>query len=167
MIPAPAIAFAADSSRTTHAAAEAVDACRYFAALIVGALQGASKAALTSGPFVIAGVNRTDKPLSPAIQAIAAGSFKHRNAASIRASGYVVHTLEAALWAFDNSTSFEEGALLACNLGEDADTTGAVVGQLASAFYGATAIPARWRDRLFDGDAIQDLAARIYRRQTR
>jgi ADP-ribosylglycohydrolase len=62
----------------------------------------------------------------------------------VRASGWVVHTLEAALWAFYHTDSFEEGALLIPPLGEDTDTVGAVYGQLAGAYYGVDAIPARW-----------------------
>jgi ADP-ribosyl-[dinitrogen reductase] hydrolase len=66
--------------------------------------------------------------------------------------------MEAALWAFARSTSFRDGALLAVNLGDDADTTGAIYGQLAGAFYGAEAIPAAWRARLARGDEITALA---------
>ncbi|WP_351090088.1 ADP-ribosylglycohydrolase family protein, partial [Shewanella sp. S1-49-MNA-CIBAN-0167] len=62
--------------------------------------------------------------------------YKNKKAKDIRASGYVMHTLEAVLWAFFHSDSFETGALLAVNLGEDADTTGAIYGQLAGAYYG-------------------------------
>jgi ADP-ribosyl-[dinitrogen reductase] hydrolase len=72
-----------------------------------------------------------------------------------------VHTLEAALWAFHASSSFEEGALQAVNLGEDADTTGAVYGQLAGAYYGAPAIPKTWRERLYQGDTIATLGSRL------
>ena len=159
--PSEAIARAAESSRTTHGAAEAVDACRYFAALLVGALSGQSKSALLSE-----GIQLIDRPvgdplLAPRIRGIAAGSYKSKGPSSIRASGYVVHTLEAALWAFHQSSTFKEGALLAVNLGEDADTTGAVYGQLAGAFYGASAIPGAWRDRLHEGDAITALAVRV------
>jgi ADP-ribosylglycohydrolase len=75
------------------------------------------------------------------------GIFKNKDAQDIRASGYVVHTLEAALWAFARSDDFREGALLAVNLGEDADPTGAVYGQLAGAFYGVNGIPQVWRER--------------------
>ena len=79
----------------------------------------------------------------------------------IRGTGYVVHSLEAALWAFAKSTSFEHGALLAVNLGDDADTTGAVYGQIAGAFYGADAIPARWRSRLARLETLESFAARL------
>ena len=75
----------------------------------------------------------------------ASGSFKHKSEPEIRASGYVVHTLEAALWAFHNSDNFRDGALLAVNLGGDADTTGAVFGQIAGAYYAVDGIPAAWR----------------------
>jgi ADP-ribosylglycohydrolase len=163
--PSEAIAKAADSSWTTHGAAEAVDACRYFAALLVGALRGEAKSALLSDAFDPAGNTWELEPLAPRIRAIAAGSYKDKKAESIRASGYVVHTLEAALWAFHGSSTFKEGALLAVNLGEDADTTGAVYGQLAGAFYGAAAIPQSWRERLYDGDAITELAVQLHERQ--
>jgi ADP-ribosylglycohydrolase len=156
-----AVANAALSSKTTHATAEAVDACRYYAALIVGALRGESKEALTSDLFAPDGVDWTTHRLSQKIHAIGSGSYKSRDASSIRATGYVAHTLEAALWAFHESSSFEEGALLAVNLGEDADTTGAVFGQLAGAFYGAAGIPTRWRDKLHDAGVIERLAVAL------
>jgi ADP-ribosyl-[dinitrogen reductase] hydrolase len=64
--------------------------------------------------------------------------------ARIRSSGYVIHTLESALWSVEQTDSFEEAVVLAVNLGDDADTVGAVTGQHAGAFYGAGAIPERW-----------------------
>jgi ADP-ribosylglycohydrolase len=80
----------------------------------------------------------------------------------LRASGYVVHTLEAALWAFHHSDNFRDGALLAVNLGEDADTTGAVYGQLAGAYYGVDAIPAEWRTRLARRGDIAAVATALF-----
>jgi ADP-ribosyl-[dinitrogen reductase] hydrolase len=74
------------------------------------------------------------------IAEVAGGTFLRREPPAIRGSGYVTRSLEAALWAFARSTSFEHGALLAVNLGDDADTTGAIYGQLAGAFYGVDAI---------------------------
>ena len=164
-MPAEAIARAADSSRTTHGAAEAVDACRYFAALLVGALRGEPKSVLLSEGLDPVGMTWDNLQLATRIREIAEGSYKRRESPTIRASGYVVHTLEAALWAFHASSTFKEGALLAVNLGEDADTTGAVYGQLAGAFYGAAAIPRGWRDQLYGGDAITDLAIQLHERQ--
>lgn len=132
--PAEAVRLSAESSRTTHGAADAVDACRYFAALIVGAVHGHTKRELLAPHFAPPGVDWSAAPLAPAIARIADGSYKNKDAQDIRASAYVVHTLEAALWAFARSDDFREGALMAVNLGEDADTTGAVYGQLAGAY---------------------------------
>lgn len=156
--PMEAIARAADSSRTTHAAVAAVDACRYMAALIVGALGGADKETLLADYYTpMAGIWER-QPLTPAIAEIAAGSFKERQPPQIQGSGYVVKSLEAALWAFYHSDNFRDGCLLAVNLGQDADTTGAIYGQLAGAFYGSEGIPAGWRDRLAKRDEIAGLA---------
>jgi ADP-ribosylglycohydrolase len=70
--------------------------------------------------------------------------------------------MEAALWAFYHSDSFKEGCLLAVNLGNDADTTGAVYGQLAGAFYGEQAIPESWRSKLAHRDLIESFAVRLF-----
>jgi ADP-ribosyl-[dinitrogen reductase] hydrolase len=143
-----AIARAADSSRTTHGAWDAIDACRYFAGLIVGAIDGRTKDELLAPSFTPIDGLWDREPLAPKIRDIADGSFATRNPPEIRGTGYVVASLEAALWAFAKSTSFEDGALLAVNLGDDADTTGAVYGQIAGAYYGVDAIPNGWSDKL-------------------
>jgi ADP-ribosylglycohydrolase len=90
---------------------------------------------------------------------VAAGSFKQNEPPRIRGNGYVVETLEAALWAFFRSTSFDEGALKAANLGHDADTTAALYGQLAGAFYGIKEI--LWRHKVARQDLIESLATRL------
>jgi ADP-ribosylglycohydrolase len=154
--PDEAVAMAAASSRTTHGAVEAVDACRLLAALLVGALRGADKADVLGSATALAGDS-----FSPAIRAVADGSFRHREPPAIRGTGYVVQSLEAALWAFHRGHSFEEGALLAVNLGDDADTTGAVYGQLAGAYYGDGAIPPAWRAKLVRRELIESMAERL------
>jgi ADP-ribosyl-[dinitrogen reductase] hydrolase len=88
--------------------------------------------------------------------------FKKKDPPEIKGTGYVVKSLEAALWAFDRSNSFREGALLAVNLGNDADTTGAIYGQIAGAFYGAEGIPAEWRAKLALHDFIQEKADQLF-----
>jgi len=136
---------AARQSRTTHAAPQSIDACVWFADLLRQAISGADR-------YVILGAQTFAG--DPAIAALAAGGFRGKPRAAIRSSGYVVHTLEAALWAVEQTASFEEALILAVNLADDADTVGAVTGQLAGALYGAGAIPPRWlallawRDRL-------------------
>ncbi len=156
-----AIEQAGESSRTTHGAAVAVDSCRYMAALIVGALNGATKEALTSDHYTPAGAEGvwTEKPLVAEIAAIAAGSYKGAQPPRIKGTGYAAQALEAALWAFHNSTSFEEGCLKAANLGDDADTTAAIYGQLAGAFYGASGIPQSWLNKIALRDQIEAMAS--------
>jgi ADP-ribosyl-[dinitrogen reductase] hydrolase len=101
-------------------------------------------------------------PLTPKIDKIAARSFKRRNPPEIRGTGYVVESLEAALWAFHCSFSFRDGALLVVNLGDDADTTGAVDGQLAGAFYGEHGIPQQWGSKIAHQKLIVSLADRLF-----
>jgi ADP-ribosyl-[dinitrogen reductase] hydrolase len=151
--PEQAIHFSVESSRITHGAAEAIDACRYFASLMLAALNGKSKEEV---------LRHKNAPFAPKIAAIAAGSFKRKQPPEIRGTGYVVDSLEATLWAFYHSRDFREGALLAVNLGDDADTTGAVYGQLAGAFYGEENIPAAWRDTIAQRELIVELAEKLF-----
>jgi len=148
------------SSRTTHGAAVAIDACRYMAALIVGALRGASKVELTSDNYTPEGASGywLESPLVPEIANIAAGSYKRAVPPQIKGTGYAAHALEAALWAFHTSSSFEEGCLKAANLGDDADTTAAIYGQLAGAFYGVRGIPQPWLAKVALKGQIETLA---------
>jgi ADP-ribosylglycohydrolase len=156
--PEQAIERSGESSRTTHAAITCVDACRYMGGLIAGAVRGASKEEILSASFSPVPGYWQQHALTPEIATVAEGSFKRREPPEIKGSGYVVRSLEAALWAFYKSTSFEEGALLAVNLGDDADTTGAVYGQIAGAFYGFDGIPARWRSVIAQADLILQFA---------
>ena len=126
----------------------AVDACRYLAGLIVGRSPGVRRTSCSRRASRRSRASGTASRSRPEIDEVAAGSFKHREPPEIKGSGYVVRSLEAALWAFDRSDDFRDGALLAVNLGDDADTTGAVYGQLAGAYYGEAGIPAEWRSRL-------------------
>ncbi|HEY2910626.1 MAG TPA: ADP-ribosylglycohydrolase family protein [Gemmataceae bacterium] len=160
--PAAAIARAADSSRTTHAAIECVDACRYFGGLLVAAVHGLSKKRLLANDIEALQKTMTEKPLAPKVAEIAAGSFLEKSPPRIRGSGYVIHTLEAALWAFHTTDDFREGSLKVVNLGEDADSTGAVYGQLAGAYYGEASIPAEWRVKLAMRDKIVQLADELH-----
>jgi len=156
-----AIRRAADSSRTTHGAQAAVDACRYMAGIIVGALRGEAKETLLWPGYTPIPGSWDEAPLHPEIAEIAAGSSKRKDPPEIRGTGYVVKSLEAALWAFYNSDDFQTGALMAVNLGEDADTTGAVYGQIAGAYYGVEAIPESWREKIAFRSDIEGAAASL------
>jgi len=156
------IAMAAESSRTTHGSPVAIDACRYLAALIDGALAGVNKRDLLSPSYARAPGYWDTQPLHPVIAEIAAGSFTKKSLTEIKGTGYAADALEAALWAFQNSTDFREGCLLAVNLGNDADTTAAIYGQLAGAFYGETGIPVAWRERLAERELLDRYAELLF-----
>jgi len=161
--PQEAIERSGDSSRTTHGAQAAIDGCRYFGVLIVGAVLGASKEELLSDRYSPVKDFWWENRLALEIDEIAWGSFKQMNPPEIRGTGYVVKCLEAALGAFYNSNSFREGCLLAVNLGDDADTTGAVYGQIAGAYYGEGEIPEDWKRKLAHLELIKSFADDLYR----
>lgn len=146
--PEKAIERSGETSKTTHGAPTAVDACRYLGSAPVGAAHGASKEELLSTRYNPVAGYWDGHPPVPEIGGIARGSFKRRNPPEIRGTGYVVQSLEAALCAFYHCKSFDEGCLTAVNLGGDAEGTGAVYGQLAWAFYGEEGIPECRRSKM-------------------
>ncbi|OGP64050.1 MAG: ADP-ribosylglycohydrolase [Deltaproteobacteria bacterium RBG_13_47_9] len=160
--PKEAIERSGESSRTTHGAQTAIDACRYLGALIVGAVNGVSKEDLLSDYYTPILGYWKNNPLASEIDQVASGSFKWKKPPEVRGTGYVVESLEAALWAFYHSNSFKDGCLKAVNLGDDADTTGAVYGQLAGAYYGEKGIPDSWRLKLAHRDLIESFADRLF-----
>lgn len=160
--PKKAIRYAALSSKTTHAAGECVDACKLLAGYILAGLLGWSKDKMLE-PAAFEGWLEAE-PLAPRIIKIMQGSYKSKEPPEIQGSGYVVKSLEAALWAFYKSDSFEKGALMAVNLGDDADTTGAVYGQIAGAYYGVEKIPQKWREKLALRTLIEGFAEKLHRR---
>jgi hypothetical protein len=160
--PDVAIRKAAESSRTTHGAKAAVDACRYFVGLLTGAIRGERRETLLSPMYSPVPDLWESEPLHPDIAEIALGSFKTKEPPQqLKAAGYVGNTLRLALWAFFHATDFRNGALAAVNIGGDADTTGAVYGQIAGAYFGFNAIPEDWRTKITNIHAIEDLAYRL------
>ncbi|CAF1146422.1 unnamed protein product [Adineta steineri] len=160
-VPPLAVELSGRSGRLTHGDDVAIDACRYYGALIVAAVRGESKEKLLDEYFyddhqVWFGTY----PLHETIVNIARGSFKKRRGYDdgIRGKGHIVWTLEAALWAFWSTESFDAGALAAVNLGDDTDTTAAIYGQLAGAFYGYQNISPKWRSILYARDLITCIA---------
>lgn len=148
---------ARDHARLTHADPRCLESNQVFANCLCNALE------VTEREAVWQWSDAFQRPQNEEVRAVVDGSFLRRDPPDIRGNGYVVATLEAALWAFAHSESFEEGMIKAINLGEDADTVGAVYGQLAGAFYGYQAMPPRWRNELFSADAILRLTdALIY-----
>lgn len=145
---------AALSSRTTHAAPECLDACRLFAVALSRALAGGDKQQVLALSSL-----ELD---SPRIREIAQGTWMGKSREQIGSSGYVVHSLEAALWCFARHDSFEAAVLEAANLGDDADTTAAITGQIAGAFWGRGGIPAHWLAKLHQEQDIRGLALSLH-----
>ena len=151
-----AITLAADSSRTTHGAPEAVESCQLFAALLCSALAGTSKRDLLA--------SITYLPTEPKLKELVTGKFIAKQESQIRGAGYCVDSLEASLWCFFNTDSFEAAVLRAANLGDDADTTAAITGQIAGAYYGVEAIPPAWLAPLAMRADIEEMALKLLER---
>ena len=153
-----AVQFSRESSRTTHQESRCLDSCAYMAALMWGAVNGHSKEELLNAHFPSQEF-WAPRQVHPEVQSVMAGDFK--DVLEPDSTGFVIHSLRAALWAFHHSDSFRDGALLAINLGGDADTTGAIYGGLAGAFYGVDQIPSEWRKKVHDGALIVEVADRL------
>jgi len=161
--PSKAVEYSGISAKITHGDQRAYDACRFYGALIVAALQGETKDDLLDENFY---ENHKswfgDQPLHEDIEKIAHGSYKTKKNGyddGIRGKGFVVNSLEAALWAFSfDDGSFEKGALAAVNLGDDTDTTAAIYGQLAGAYYGYKDLPQKWVKHVYAGNFIMCLS---------
>jgi ADP-ribosyl-[dinitrogen reductase] hydrolase len=137
--------FSGESSKTTHGALECIDACRLFGNILFKALSGHPKSEILSAdPFFESPGNG----LCRNIQKIANGNYKSKSSTGISGSGYVVESLEAALWCFYTTETFKEAVLKAVNLGQDADTTAAICGQLAGAYYGIDGISKEWIEKI-------------------
>lgn len=92
---------------------------------------------------------------------VSEGNFREIPEGEIRSSGYVVDTLEAALWCLLNTKSYKDCVLKAVNLGEDTDTVAAVAGGLAGLYYGSESIPREWVDQIQRKDYIMELCENI------
>lgn len=145
----------AESSRPTHAADRPVDVCRLLGAMTAALIRGDDADDVLDPGFWNLGA------LHPEVEAVARGSWRTREPPEIRGTGYCVHAIEAALWAVGGAADFREAVLRAANLGDDADTTAAVAGQIAGARWGWTGIPAEWRERITEVDRIRAIATRL------
>lgn len=149
-----ALHWAGESSRTTHGAQECIESCQLLASMIHAALAGRTKEEVL--------MQRESRRFqSSKVKSIAAGDYRNKTIDLIKGTGYVIDCLEASAWCFWKTATWKEAVLLAVNLGDDADTTGAVCGQLAGAFYGEEAIPAEWLNRLVMAKEIGKLAERL------
>lgn len=139
-----------EESKTTHSNETATWCCAVWSVLVSMALDGKSKAELATYLS-----NLTYVP-EDCIR-FKTIDFLKKSRDEIQSSGYVVETMEAALWALFSTDTFEKGLIAAVNLGGDADTVGAVFGTLAGAVYGYEAIPSRWLDALQKKDMVENV----------
>ena len=158
--PAEAAAMSAESSRSTHPATRPVDACRLLGAMVAALIGGTPAEEVLSPGFWRWG------ELHPEIAAVARGSWKIKEPPVIRGTGFCVDALEAALWAVGGSSDFADAALRAANLGDDADTTAAIAGQIAGARWGLAGIPQRWREQIVLAPRIIEMASGLFRAGT-
>ena len=152
---------AEESSLPTHASEQCLSACRYLATLLAALIHGEDRDEILSPDWQPLKLLNDIRPLHPLIQEIAQGSFRQKQPPTIKGSGWVVKSLEASLWAFHNAESFENAVLKAVNLGDDADTTGAICGQLAGAFWGESGISESLRSGLARMDMLENALAGI------
>jgi ADP-ribosylglycohydrolase len=139
----------AESSVPTHASPICLSASSYLTVLLPALIKGEGRETALADDWY-----KLD--LHPAVEPVARGSYRRKQPPAIKGTGYVVDCLEAALWAFHEAKSFEEAVLKAVNLGHDADTTGAVCGQLAGAFWGEGGIPVSLRQGLARYDLLNE-----------
>jgi ADP-ribosylglycohydrolase len=144
-----------ESSLPTHASPQCLSACSYMGLVLAALIHGINRdQALDPDCMPLSALVRTSSFHSEVAEVVC-GSFRRKKPPRIVGSGYVVKSLEAALWAFHDAKDFREAVLRAVNLGDDADTTGAVCGQLAGAYWGESGIPKEWREGLARPEMIE------------
>jgi ADP-ribosylglycohydrolase/protein-tyrosine phosphatase len=157
---------AEQSSLPTHPSEQCRSACRYLGTMLAALIQGENRDAVLSPDWKPLQHLNDTWPLHPLIREVAQGSFRHRQPPAIQGSGWVVKSLEAALWAFHDADSFGEAVLMGVNLGDDADTTGAICGQLAGAYWGESGIPESLRSGLARTDLLENALVGLLKTRT-
>lgn len=142
-------------SRATHGAVESINSCQFLGLILHYLINGYEKEK-TFSPHVF--------PLCARVMIINAGEYKHKTRNQIRSSGYVIDTLEAAMWAVWNTDNFRDAILLAANLADDADSVAATAGQIAGALYGYSGIPQEWKNKLVQHERIARMAGELFDR---
>jgi ADP-ribosyl-[dinitrogen reductase] hydrolase len=147
--------FSAKHSLTTHGATACIAGCRLLGVLILTTLSGATKdKVLSAGKGLEFDTEE--------IASIATENYRTKRESDIQGSGYVVESLEAALRCFATTKSFKASILKSANLGDAADTTAAICGQLAEAHYGESGIPQSWRELVAIRKDICELANQLH-----
>jgi len=147
-------------SAITHAHALSVVACQFLVEYLLALRQGLDKhQALTHVQTTLPGL--VPSALQGGVEGLRlamASNLADRSLDEIASSGYVIDTLEASLWCFLRTETFEDAVLMAVNLGGDTDTTGCVAGAIAGLYYGKSSIPPHWLNTLARADDMEALA---------
>ena len=151
-----------NASLLTHAHERSVLACKIYAHILF-ALMEAPCAVSVRGALEAAKSRYAASAEYGVYERLFSTDFDRLPIHEIRSSGYVVDTLEAAIWCLLTTESYEACVLKAVNLGEDTDTVAAVAGGLAGALYGYEAIPKKWRDTLIKRRYIEKMCNRAAR----
>ena len=152
---------AIESSLPTHGSTMCRSACVALSLILAGLAAGESKEAVLDSDWPVWRKVESEHNLHPQIAEVIRGSYQRKSPPEIRGSGFVVLSLEASLWAFAGASSFEEAVLRAVNLGDDADTTGAICGQIAGACWGESGIPASLLTGLAGRDMLENVLTRL------
>lgn len=155
--PEEAARLSAEQAKTTHGATECIEASQLFGEMLVRSLQGG----LSKAQILVPEIKNNIQYTSARIQSIANGAYFEYDSPQIKGTGYVVDSLEAALWCFHVTDNFKDAVLTAANLGDDADTTAAITGQIAGAYYGEGGIPQHWLDKVVMAQAIGEMAEQL------
>jgi len=155
--------YATLASDVTHPYPANAEACMVYCILVASCLSPSSSPTKESLFAIFKSFTFSDVDLNLRFKVYEElGDFAGKEVEKISSSGWVVNSLEAALWAFFTSNGFEDGAVKVVNLGDDADTVGAIYGGLAGAFYGLDAIPQVWREGLMQGEVVEKVADGLY-----
>lgn len=149
-------------SALTHAHERSLVGCVIFYFLLKELILSPSKDSVQTG------IDKSFEYIKESSEAIyysrvLSGEIITADECEIKSSGYVVDTLEAAIWALMRHVDYKSTVLCAVNLGEDTDTVAAVVGALCGALYGASGIPNDWLSGLVRRDYIEELCDKAYK----
>jgi len=153
-----------DISKMTHGHPRSQLGCSLYAFFVKALLAGENPAAAYQTMRIKAPSIFKDTSLEHELQhykRLTNNSLPELNDKEINSSGYVVDTLEAAIWCFLTTNSFKEALLRAVNLGLDTDTVGAVTGGLAGVYYGLAGIPIEWLSKISKIDEIMELSRKF------
>lgn len=154
------VARSVEVSALTHAHPRSTMCCAYLSLVLRGLLAGqALAAAMRAATADLQGVLGPEE--ARLLGRVLDGSVLAAPREEISGSGYVLHCLEASLWAAGQGQDFASSVLLAVNLGDDTDTTGAVTGAICGAMHGVRGVPAAWQATLARGELVRELAERL------